>query len=101
MKAYMAYSACAGASEGAVLVFAENIKQAKQFAWASYIFDMCDGEYIDLRVRWLKDEPWIFEQMKKEAPHIIESPKSCERCEIWGLEMVGDLCVDCYEEDDE
>ncbi len=100
MKAYMAYSYTAGSSEGAVLIFANTIREAKKLAWDTYISEYCDGEWTDLRVSIIKNQPWLFKEMTKETPHVIESPKSCDHCTYWGNSEIGEdgLCDDCREE---
>jgi len=86
MKAYMAYSREVGSEECAFLVFAESSKEAKELAWNKMPYDVTD-EYTDLAIRLIKNSPWIFEEMKSEEPHIIASPKTCKRCELWGYEL--------------
>lgn len=49
MKYYMAYSRYNGPQEGAVLVYAETVRQARALAWP-VIYDWCGDEFIDLAV---------------------------------------------------
>ena len=99
MKTYMAY---AGESEaGAVLVFAHNIKEAKRIGFPAVSSWCPDAEYIDMRVSWLKDCNWLFEQADKAKldagiPHVIEDPISCKDCEKWGMKLNEDgVCESC------
>ena len=94
LKAYMAYDNLGGPAEGAILVFAHNVKEAKKVAWAeaSFIQEVCDGEYINLRVNCQRNYEYLFKdalQHKLEAniPHIIECPTYCKECEHWGYEL--------------
>ena len=104
MKSYMA--SADEPCEGAILVFAHSVKEAKKTAWQSYsiIHEICDCEYINLRVSWMKDCDYMFEQadqekLKNGEPHIIETPISCNGCEKWGLELdEKGYCESCAEE---
>ena len=97
----MVYSRCAGQSEGAALVFAHTAKEAKKIGWGGIGNDLTGGEYIDLAVTIIKDSPWIFgeadaEKFDRSEPHVIDSPRSCSSCEMWGLEIFADgLCSNC------
>jgi hypothetical protein len=97
----MGYDESVGSSEGAVLIFAHTAKEAKKVFWKA-----CGGEiveeYIDARVVWLKDRPWLFLEidLNKSAAaeaHVVVSPLSCARCETWGTSRIGDngLCESC------
>ena len=99
MKAYMGYSRQLGSEEGAVLIFAHNAKEAKRLAWESNVFDY--GWYIDLVVRWLKNEPYLFKQMRLNIPHVIVFPKTCDKCKMWGTGEIGEdgICESCREND--
>ena len=97
MKAYIGASRCMGSEEGAILIFANNIKEAKKLAWNnSLMSDMIDNEYTDLEVRWLKTSPWLFKEMKSKEPHVIESPTMCKECQQWGYELdENGICEGC------
>ncbi len=105
MKAYMAYSEYNSPIEGAILVFADDAKEAKKIAWASNTFvrDICDGEYTDLRIKWLKQFHWFVplgdrEKIAAGISHVIESPLSCPGCNYWGVDIATDgECMDCGE----
>lgn len=104
MKMYMAYSKTAGCSEGAVLVFANSVKEAKPLAfYKSYIGgDFCDNEWTDLRVRLIKGCDWLWKEKQKDTPHVVDCPKSCDSCMTWGgSSEIGEdsLCDDCREEE--
>ena len=101
MKAYMAYSHIAGSSEAAVLVFANTAREAKKLAWGSIVCDFCDNDWTDLRVNQLKDMSWLFKEMRRNIPHVIDNPRSCDSCGFWGNSEIGDdgLCEGCREED--
>jgi len=98
LKAYMVYSRTAGSQESAALVFAHTAREARIVGWNSCSWDITD-EYIDLAVRLLPDKPWIFSEKISDDPHVIDSPKCCEICGLWGKEPYDDkICVDCAEE---
>jgi len=102
LKPYMIYSRYAGRSEGAALVFAHTVKEAKKIGWNGIGSDLTGGEYIDLAATLMKDSPWIFgeadiEKFDRGEPHVIDSPSSCYSCETWGLELADGLCQNCRE----
>jgi len=98
MKAYTAYSNTLGPCEGAVLVFANTAREAKKLAWQTYVNDLCDNEWTDLRVTHEKKRPWLMEQAVKDIPHVIDAPLTCTECLLWGGEIGDDgLCEDCRE----
>ena len=94
--------------EGAILIFAHNIREAKRIGWSepSFIQDMTDT-YLDFRVRFMKDSQHLFkdgnqEQLKDNIPHINESPTICKGCELWGEEHNKEgFCQSCWEFDHE
>lgn len=98
MKAYMGYSRSCGPEEGACLVFADSVQQAKTLTWNSIIGDLCE-DYLDAAAKLLRNEPWLFKEAKKFSPHVIESPKTCTHCDLWGQSEIGDdgLCEGCRE----
>jgi hypothetical protein len=100
MNAYMGFSRSAGPAEGAILIFADNRKDARRILWSSGFGDeLTDGHYIDAKVRRMKDEPWLFKEMKKDTPHVIPNPRSCTSCNTWGSKIGDDnLCDDCRAE---
>jgi len=102
LKPYMAHSRIGGAGEGAVLVFAHNTREAKRVGWCSILIDLCDGEYIDMAVKLMR-EPQLYEnadqdKLARGIAHVIDSPKSCMDCELWGehLNEAG-VCESCAE----
>jgi hypothetical protein len=103
LKPYMASGG--EPQDGAILVFAHNIKEAKKVAWSSnsFLSDVCDSEYINLRVVYLKESPHLFTEGDKEklldgTPHIIETPATCKDCNLWGYELDEDgYCEFCAE----
>ena len=97
IKAYSGFDANLGPEEGACLVFAYNSRQAKKLAYS--ILRNWGSEYIDVRVRWLKDEDYLFKQMRSDKPHVIESPETCDICGMWGGgEIINGVCEMCRED---
>jgi hypothetical protein len=90
--------------EGAVLIFAHTSKEAKRIGWrdSNVLHDMTDS-YVEVRIRYLKQSPYLFKEaektkLKKDIPHVIDSPTSCKRCELWGGELNNDgYCESCIE----
>jgi len=98
----MAYSRCGGSPEGASLIFAHSVKEAKPVAWKVMGYWL-DGEYTDLAVCLLKNSDHLFSQANQEKlkdgmPHGIETPICCNGCGYWGYEMNKEgYCQDCWE----
>lgn len=103
LKPYMAYSREMGAPEGAILVFAHTVRKAKAIAW--YSCGEFVDEYIDLAVNRLK-KIHIYSEADQEkllsgTPHVIESPKTCAVCHLWGEPINEDgVCESCYEDEE-
>lgn len=102
LKPYMAYSRSSGAEEGAALVIAHHIREAKKMVWP-VLRNWCAGiEFTDLAVRLLRDSHFLAlaDQAKLAAgePHVIDSPVVCDHCEFWGFEVDADgRCAYCEE----
>ena len=105
LKPYMAYLKDM-AHEEACLVFARNSKEArkvswKQVGWLWYSIDC----FVDWRVKLIKED-WDYffteeadkELLKKNIPHVIERPKVCKRCNMWGGRLINGVCEYCMEE---
>lgn len=94
--------------DGACLVFAPTAREAKAVASRSpawdWLVDLIDGEWINLRVRWLRvgaDYYRVPELERKGESYVVEAPESCGRCENWyadGLEPTTGLCWSCFED---
>ena len=98
MKPYMAWERFSGKADGAVLVFANTVKEAHKTAWPFiHVWTGCD--YIDVAVEWLRDSPHLMTLAKKDTPHVIEHPPICKNCGYWGYELdEAGCCEDCREE---
>lgn len=90
--------------EAAVLVFAHTARETKRVAWPT-IHDMTSCYWIDVEVQWLRNAPasvWAESDPDKLArgeAHIIESPRVCKGCKLWGKATNEDgYCEDCEEE---
>ncbi len=107
LKPYMGYSKEAGSENGACLVFAHTKTEAKKLAF-TILKNWDDAqEWIDVKVKWLKDEDYLYDQANQEKlrngiAHVIESPTCCDSCNLWGKELdEKGLCEDCREEDND
>ena len=101
MRAYMVYSQLQGSHEFACLVFAKTAKEAKKAAYYSTCwFD----DWVDVAVRWIKDNSEIFKQADESkvangVAHVIESPDCCVRCHLWGSPLNDkNICRSCEKE---
>ena len=101
MKPYMIYSRGLGAEEGAALVFAISVQEAKRVGWHGMGYLLTD-EYIDLGVSLIRGKDFLFEEadqkkLQSGIAHVIDNPKICSRCELWGISPLDDngLCEDC------
>lgn len=102
MKRYMAYSREEGAPEGASLVFAHNIKEAKREAWpviSGYFAD----EFTDMAVTLIRDSEFLDSEadqtkLEHDEAHVVFAPTSCKHCNLWGYKLNEDgYCEDCEE----
>jgi hypothetical protein len=100
-RAYMGYDGSLGSEEGASLIFARTAKEAKKVFWAGAHGDLVQ-EYVDVRVRVIKDGLWLFREANQEKlvagePHLVFAPKSCCNCGLWGHAAIGSLgyCLEC------
>lgn len=106
MNIYMAYSRRLGPLEGAMLVFAHTVREAKKFAYqCADVSDICGNEYTDLAVNKIRNKDWLYEDadQKKLAagmPHVVWNMKTCKNCETWGGSPIGEdgLCEECHED---
>jgi hypothetical protein len=101
LKPYMIYSRGLGKENGAALVFAKTAKEAKKVGWSGIGSSLTD-EYIDLGVRLMKEEDFLFEQADQKKlnfgiAHVIDNPKFCVMCEMWGISQLDEngLCENC------
>lgn len=87
--------------EGAALVFAHSAREAKRMG-----FDTIAGwftvSYIEIVAHRLRrHEAYLRTLATSAEPHVIESPPSCRRCELWGNPIDGEgICVICREAED-
>lgn len=100
MRAYIAFEA-GDPHEGAALVFAENLREAKRKAWRNIGWLDCD--YVDLRVRladWGQDE-YLRRLHAEYGKDVIDDPPTCPVCETWGAPMRpdGTGCENCGGDD--
>lgn len=98
LHAYMGYAAFLGPEEFAVLIFANNRQEAKKIG-ARSVQDFGDCSYQDVRVKRLNGD--CAHLRKCGAPHVVESPPACTRCERWKTEPLDSktgLCVECLDE---
>ena len=104
MNIYMGFSRCNGSYEGAALIFAHSVREAKKVGWRE-CGNLFTDEFTDFSVRLLKDSEWLYqeanqEKLRNDIAHTIDNPHSCKRCECWGQSEILDngLCEDCNAE---
>jgi len=100
LNIYMAFDRQAGSEEGACLVFAKTVKDARKLAYP-IIHDWLGTEYIDIAARRLRNKQFLYEEARYEnKAHVIESPKTCNMCGFWGNSEIGEdgYCNDCREQ---
>jgi len=96
----MGYSKSAGSYEGAILIFANNSKEAKKLARQSSVISELAENFLDVTVTWLKNSPYLFKQMPiDDVPCFVESPLTCSACGMWGMGDIGKdgVCEACKE----
>ena len=106
LKPYMGYSNLAGSAEGAILIFAHNIKEAKRIGWRGMPGDICDV-FTDMRVEYLPNCEYLFnqvaqwskEKISKDEAHVVDNPSCCNGCNLWGYELnEKGYCESCAED---
>jgi len=104
MSCLKAYMVCEGDPEdGACLVFAHTAIEARKVGWPT-VSMWGDGNWIDCRAIWLRDAKHLFaeadpEQLSAGIPHVIEAPKRCSTCNLWGGKPNGtgcDICIGTF-----
>lgn len=88
--------------DGAILVFAHNLSEAKKIGWPVHRGWNIGSDYIDFRVNLLKGEHYykLGDKAKLDAdlPHVIDDPTSCKVCEYWGIPLnENGVCEECIE----
>ncbi len=99
LNAYMGHLACTDPDDGACLIFAHTAREARKLAWPileSWWMAEC---WIDVRIRRLRDMPWLYRdadavKLAADEPHAIECPTVCPRCQLWGLDDPETCCTD-------
>jgi hypothetical protein len=89
--------------EGACLVFAHTVREAKKIGWSIVSSWGCDS-FIEVRATFMRNSLFLYEQaiqenLEKGIPHVIESPITCKGCEHWGMKLNEQgYCDDCLRE---
>ena len=89
LNAYMGFNRVAGQQEGAVLIFANNAKEARKIGWRC-VSCWFDTDWINMAVRKVRDNVDFLrgdanaEKFASDTPHVIETPRCCLNCETWG-----------------
>jgi hypothetical protein len=103
LKTYMGFVVNEG-REGAVLVFAHTAREALKLA-RPYLEDWFQCDFIDARATIIRDSEYLYEEANQEKlgagiAHVIDSPTTCNNCELWGVSRLCDnkYCEDCCEE---
>jgi hypothetical protein len=101
MNIYMGYSRSLGAHEGAALIFAHSIREARAVGWRSCGALFTD-EYIDFAATRIRNKSWLFgeairEKLEQDKAHAVDDPRCCRECELWGVSPIGanGRCEDC------
>jgi hypothetical protein len=104
MNAYMGYSRDAGPEEGACLIFAHTVQEARKTGYP-IVSGWWSIEFTDMAAKRL-NAPHLFAEADQEKlaagiPHAIECPKACNRCEHWGYKLNNDgVCENCIDDND-
>lgn len=105
LKPYMGFDRNYGSENGACLIFAHSIKEAKPLAFG-IVSMWCGIDYIDTGCNLIKGVA-VFqyadqEKLKNNIPHVIESPPVCKFCNLWSGDGLNEneLCPDCAASED-
>lgn len=95
LHAYMGFDAVGGPEEGGLLIFAPNRKEAMRIG-RPWVMGW-GAEFCHVRVHRLNGD--AAHLRLQDAPHVIENPPSCDRCEHWSTEPLNaaGLCEQCAE----
>lgn len=104
LRAYLGFNGRWGSHEGAIAIFANDSREAKRIGFLAFEHLYGDCEYIDFRVRWIRDgmdQHADYELLETGQPHVNDSPGACDRCELWyaDVEVIDGLCEYCREDD--
>lgn len=107
LRPYCIFSRSDGRGDGAILVFAHTVREAKKIGWQAIGGDFI-SKYIDMAVQlfWNTDKDteyhWLFAEadsskLLADEAHVIESPRYCKICEFWGHAPINVelICKDC------
>lgn len=98
LKPYVAYSRYGSPSEGAILVIANTVQEARKLAWG---FCWNVDEWIDQAATLIdRRHLSMADTIKLQAnePHVIENPPHCISCLEWEHGITTDrLCCNCNE----
>jgi hypothetical protein len=104
LKTYMGFSRGAGPEEGAILIFAHSVKEARKVGWNMMGCELTD-EYIDFAATIIRKSPWLREEanalkLANDEAHVIDDPRSCDECGMWGIYQIGEdgLCEECRDD---
>lgn len=104
MKFYMIFDKIGGPREGACLVVANTVRQAKKLGYRT-IQDWFDTEYIDIGVNLIKEyteslkKDINMEKFNNRMPQVIDNPIVCPRCECWGTgKIIDGECEECIKD---
>lgn len=105
LNIYMGYSRYGGAEEGAILIFAHTVREARSIGWRILPLDT---EFIDFAALRLRNNDWLYEEANQDKlmagiPHAIDDPNTCQACEHWGASPIGNdgFCEGCRYEREE
>ena len=100
----MGFSRENGPFEGAILIVASSIKEAKRIGAVDAVMSLFTDEYTDVALKWIRESEGIKavaplgdqDKIKAGSPHIVTDPECCPECGLWGqgVDMSGD-CLHC------
>lgn len=102
MKTYMVYSRNGGTIQGAFLVFAHSVREAKKVAWPQ-VKGVLVGEddYTDLAVKQIRGEGEYLSTLadvkllRSGIAHVVQRLPSCTICLTWDSRLGDDGLCDC------
>ena len=104
LNTYMGFSRANGPEEGAILIFAHSVREARLVGWRMFGSDLTD-EYTDFAAKRIRKSPWLKEEanglkLANDEAHVIDNPNCCMECGLWGETPIGDdgLCEFCHDD---
>lgn len=104
LKPYMVFSRFNGPEEGAFLVFAHTVQEARVTAWRSGDGNDLTDDYLDFGASLIRKAGFLWNEANpilaaKNQAHVVRNVRSCDKCGMWGHSpiLANGVCQDCQD----